>query len=313
MEAFAKLLRSHRAALRDAAVDGAARLGVFSALEASPADAHLLARRLGVVDARRLRTLLEVLSFEGLLRREGDRFVYLAPRPPAQKWTASGSGAWGRIDEILRSDEPDCDVVEAIDREGLRRYQEAMAVSATEPARELTELLLARAGAGKLLDIGGGVGTYARAWIAAAPVNRARNVDHQDVLSLAPPDPRIERVPGDALQVPLERGHRIVLLSNVLHHLSPERCRTLLRRATDATAPGGLVVVKELPCEDDRSGPAEAVYFALDLALHTREGDVHPPGALAAWMREAGLEPMEDVSLRTSPECSVLVGRRPDP
>src|SRR5205085_5389206 len=96
-----------------------------------------------------------------------------------------------------------------------------------------------------------------------------------------------------------------VLLANILHLFGEDDCRKLLRKAAAA---GKLVIVKDLLVEPDRSGPAEGVFFALNMALFTAHGDVHDPQALASWMTEAGLREIRRVPLGTS---LVLTGTSP--
>ena len=69
--------------------------------------------------------------------------------------------------------------------------------------------------------------------------------------------------------------------------------------------PGGLLVFKDLD-----SATPQGVLFALNMALFTREGDVHDPDTLRSWMVEAGLDEPRRLRLQTSPESLVLVGRK---
>jgi hypothetical protein len=81
----------------------------------------------------------------------------------------------------------------------------------------------------------------------------------------------------------------VALLANVLHLHGPAAGARLVARLAAALDGGGLLVVKDLAIAEDRSGPPAGVLFALNMALYTDEGDVHPPSLIARWMREAGL------------------------
>jgi hypothetical protein len=155
-----------------------------------------------------------------------------------------------------------------------------------------------------LLDLGGGTGAYTAAFLEAHPGEEAILADQLEVLKLA-------RVPGarllelDILNSASFPAAASVLLANVLHLFGEQVCRELLRKAAAA---GRLVIVKDLLVEPDRSGPAEGVFFALNMALFTAEGDVHDPQALASWMSASGLRDVRRVPLGTS---LVLTGTSP--
>jgi hypothetical protein len=70
--------------------------------------------------------------------------------------------------------------------------------------------------------------------------------------------------------------------------------------------PGGTIVIKDL-----RSDTEEGVLFALNMALFTEEGDVHPPELLEKWVREAGFADLRRVPLRTSQKSLVLAATKP--
>jgi hypothetical protein len=70
-------------------------------------------------------------------------------------------------------------------------------------------------------------------------------------------------------------------------------------------------VVKDLAIEDDRGGPWPSLLFALNMALYTDGGDVHPTPAILGWLAAAGLEAAVAPPLAASPGHVVVIGRRP--
>src|SRR5262249_2132485 len=108
--------------------------------------------------------------------------------------------------------------------EGAReRFHRHLDQAGEVPARELAELLAPRfALGGALLDAGGGCGTYSAALLDAAPAAHALLAERDEVLPLArrrlqPYGERVSFCGGDLLEAELGQGHRVALLSNVLH------------------------------------------------------------------------------------------------
>jgi hypothetical protein len=259
-----------------AAFRAAEELGLFRALPCPDED---LAAKLGV-RPRRLRALVEVLRLEGLLRPD-------APRPAVPV----PDEGWGRLSEVIRADRPLDAGAHA------ESFQAHLEQAGEGPARAIAARLIEWARPPTLLDLGGGRGTYARAFVERG--GSAVVVDRPEVVARARPAKGLEFVAGDVFDAgPAEFG--AVLLCNVLHLYGPEDCARLSARAARA---GRLVVVKDL----DRRGPA-GIHFALNMALYTEAGDVHGAAEIAGWLRLAGLE---DVRLEPLGDDLMALGRRP--
>ncbi len=307
MDVFDGVLREHHGFLRDAAVHAATDLGVFDGLAAGPLAADGLATRLGVASGRLVR-LLDVMALEGLLaRRPGASSFALSdppPRPPAPP-----PAGFGLLAEVIRRDRPLPPPPPG--SEPWRRYHEHLLEAGAPAAEELAGGLLA--GRRRLLDAGGGLGAYTRAFLAAEPEASALLLDDEAAAAAAREElaafgPRATCRAGDLLEVPLPTDRDAVLLANVLHLHPPDVCARLVRRAAAALAPGGLLVVKDVLVEGDRTGPPLGVWFALNLALYADGGDVHAPDAIAAWLDAAGLEDVCTGHLESSPDAIVALG-----
>jgi hypothetical protein len=307
MDVFGLTAGEHSAYLRDAALHAARELKLASAL---PATAEEAARRLNLRGALRLRRLLDALALFGLARRAGEVFHAMFHEAEAVA-PAVPEGGWGRLAQVIRTDIPlpEPGVGGEGDEDALRRFHSYLLAAGAGPARELWAGLLPASG--PLLDLGGGAGAYTAAFLGAHPGERATLADTPGVLALARV-PEAEILPLDLLNIPsYPGGQGTVLLANVLHLFDRDDCRRILEKAVRALRPGGLLVVKDLLVQPDRSGPAEGVLFALNMALFTARGDVHDPPTLAAWLLEAGLGTPRLLALRTSPGSLVLHGPKP--
>jgi hypothetical protein len=198
----------------------------------------------------------------------------IPPRPP----TPSSSG-WGLLTQVIRDAQPLAGGADA-------PFHAHLASVGAGPARTLAQTLAGRLPArARILDAGGGTGTYARALLDELPEATALLVDRPEVLALAAAHPRLTLHAADLL-APWQAPDKfdVILLVNVLHLLGADDCRTLLADLAGRLAPHGCLVVKDLDART-RTG----TLFSLNMALFTERGRVHDAGAIAGWLADAGL------------------------
>ena len=198
-----------------------------------------------------------------------------APLPP---------GGWGELASVIRCDRP-------LDTSGLiARFHGHLAKVGHEDARLVaTRVAMLPEAAGGLVDLGAGAGVYAEAFLAARPAGKATLVDRAEVLALAPPRARQQLVARDLFDVAPDAElphHGVALLANVVHLYDAADGARLVARAASLA---DVVVVKDVWIEPDRRGPLRALLFALNMALYTDGGGVHPTADLVAWLAAAGL------------------------
>lgn len=295
MDVFSEVMGGARGYLRDAATAAAQELGIFAAL---PCPAALLPDRLRV-RPRRLAALVRVLLLEGVLIESGDALRPGSVPPPR----SLPRGGWGSLAEVVRSDHPLAgDGIRGTAGEDLRRFHEHLRTAGASAAREVAERLGPR---GPLLDLGGGAGAYAGAFLAAHPGESATVVDRPAVLELAREAvPAAGRVALDLLgDGSWPAGARIALFANVLHLYGPGDAARLIARAARAVLPGGTVAVKDF----EPSSPA-GILFSLNMALFTEAGEVHEPALLRSFLLEAGVREVRVDRLRCAPEALLVHG-----
>jgi SAM-dependent methyltransferase len=146
-----------------------------------------------------------------------------------------------------------------------------------------------------VLELGSGPGTYAAALLEAYPNMRVTLCDVPEVLDLARAclegsagGLRGAFLAGDFLSVKLGAGYDLVLISNVLHTLSPDECRSALRRSFEALSPGGAIMIRDFLLDADRSGPLFSLLFSLHISLHTFAGRTYAVDEMAVWCEVAG-------------------------
>jgi 2-polyprenyl-3-methyl-5-hydroxy-6-metoxy-1,4-benzoquinol methylase len=147
-----------------------------------------------------------------------------------------------------------------------------------------------------ILDVGGGSGAFATAFVRAAKNVRATVFDLPDVIVLTRKyiggeglEGRISTVSGDYLTDELPMGYDLIFLSAIVHSNSPDENRVLMRKCAGALNSGGRVVVQDFVMSDDRIEPATGAFFALNMLVGTKAGDTFTESEIRSWMEEAGL------------------------
>jgi len=104
-----------------------------------------------------------------------------------------------------------------------------------------------------LADIGGGPGTYSMLMLQRYPDLRARIMDLAPILEVTRTfvassgvADRIEMVPCDAAADDLGNIFDAALVSGLLHRMTAETSRSILRKVYAGMAPGGQIAVNDL-------------------------------------------------------------------
>lgn len=314
---------------RTSALHAGVRLDVFTPLAADgPMTAPDLAARLGC-DARALAMLLGALTAMGLLVKSGPTF---APADVAKRHLvrdAPGSvcaairhhqrlmASWARLPEAVRTGRSVRHQVFLDDDPGEREdFLMAMFDLASAIAPGLAHGL-DLSGRRRLLDLGGGPGTYAVQFCLANPALRATIFDLAGSAPFAASISRrfgvADRVAfqaGDYLRDPVPGGFDVVWLSQILHAEAPDGCRTILAKAAAALEPGGSLFVHDFLLDDSLDGPEFATLFSLNMLLGTPGGQAYAVGQVRDMLVGAGLERVELLAFRGPNDSRILHGRK---
>ncbi len=269
-----------------------------------------LARELKVSE-RGLAILCRNLAMAGVLQKKGDLYknsrlaaTALNANHPAYRgsyldliknhWTD-----WLRLPESVRSGLPiDHDVPDGPDYR--RQFTWAMHHRTLETAPAIATQVNLRQ-ARTLLDLGGGPGTYAMAFLAKNPRLRATVCDREAALEVAKEiaathraGRRLSYLPLDFTTTPIPGVYDVIWLSNVLHIYSPEDNLAIFRRALAALTPGGRFILQDAFLHD-REGlyPAEASLFAVSMLLFTEGGNTYSVAETTKWLKDAGFGPVK--------------------
>ncbi|MGI6099012.1 MAG: methyltransferase domain-containing protein [Lentisphaerae bacterium] len=284
--------------------------GLFGQLAKTPdATAAAIAAALQL-DPHGTRLLLDGCVALGLIEKNGDTYrntpaaaATLVPGAAhdltrAIRYNQDVYGAWGQLAKRVRTGCP----VEAPsihlgeDTERTRRFVHAMHGRALGIGRAVVPLLELE-GARRLLDVGGGPGTYAMLMARAHEGLHATVLDlpgivavAHELIAAANMEQRVATLPGDYHTTPFDGPWDAITFFGVLHQEPPDTIACLMRSAYAALAPGGRIFVLDLMTDDTHAHPPFAALFALNMSLSTEHGWVFSEGEMAGWLTAAGFE-----------------------
>lgn len=304
----------------------AVRLDVFTPLAATASTADDLADSLRL-DRDATRRLLGALAALGLLAREGDRWTttpfsacHLARTSPGYLGHIIGHHhqlveGWSRLHEAVATGAPVRERSSHIEDEQAREsfllgmYELAMLAGPRVAAA------VDMGGRRRLLDLGGGPGTYAvhfclrnpglSAVVCDLPTTRAFAERTIAAHGLAG---RITFAAADYNDEPLPGGFDAAWLSHVLHGEDPDGAAALLRKAAAALEPGGLLLVQEFILDDDHLGPLHPALFSLNMLVGTPGGRAYSGAELARMMTAAGARDVRRLPLELPNGAGILAG-----
>jgi hypothetical protein len=148
-----------------------------------------------------------------------------------------------------------------------------------------------------LLDVAGGTGIYAIAWLQKHPGLRAIVWDRPEVLKVAAEQAaahgvadRLRCVAGDMFTDPVPAGCDVMLLSNVLHDWDVPECRGLLQRLAAALPADGRLLIHDVFLDDTLDGPLPIALYSAALFTLT-EGRAYSASEYRSWLVDVGLRP----------------------
>jgi SAM-dependent methyltransferase len=311
---------------KSCALQAAVKLDLFSRLSGGPHSAEEIARRLEG-SPRGVAYLLNALCAMGLAVKDADRYEATAP---ARRFLAPDSNeyighilmhhhhllpSWGRLDEAVLSGRP----VRDRSSTGSDKWRESFLMGMFNMAMATAPRLvpaLDLTGRRRLLDFGGGPGTYAIHFCRANPQLKAVVFDLPTTRVFAEKTiarfhlaERIGFVAGDYHTDAIEGPFDVAWLSHILHAEGPEACLQIVRKAAAALEPGGLLAIHEFILNDSGDGPLFPALFALNMLLGTTAGRAYSEGELAAMLKAAGARSCERLPVRTPNDSGIIVGR----
>lgn len=223
---------------------------------------------------------------------------------------------WGGLDEAIGADQS-YEFDRGDEEQFSESFTEAMEARAYFAKDELVGVIGDRLDGGRLLDLGGGSGVFARALLNHD--RRATGVvaDRPEPLAVADRYIRDSNL-ADRLETreldlfeddEYGTDFDMVLVSAILHIFGPDDARLILNRVYSALAPDGIVVVRDYVVDDEDSNSLDALLFNMLMYLVTEQGQTYTHNQLRSMLKEAGFSSLERIPLNQSTD-DLLVGQK---
>ena len=282
------------------------RLRIFDHLAAPGKTAPQLSRTLQT-DTRATELLLNSLVAVGLLVKSKDTYTNTAI---ASRYLVSGKPGyqgdilrhystlwdnWSGLDAVLKTGKPN----------RTARNHEAFILGMHNLALLKVKNVLAALdlrGVKRVLDLGGGPGTYAMAF--ARQGKEAVIMDFPETLKIAKRliakeglGKKISLLPGDFTSDAIGSDYDLVLISQIFHAYDMQTCISMLKKCHQALKRGGKVVVQEIFLDETHTAPPWGALFAINMLVNTPGGRTYTPKEMTGWMNKAGFRDMKTTFL----------------
>lgn len=286
----------------------AADLDLFSKLAKGPISVESLCSTEGW-SPRALRILLDALSALGLVARS-TAGSYTIDERIASLLTKEGNGSilpmivhrarmwesWSELtDRVVKGETgPPSFVKRSRSLDEMEAFIGAMHVVGKKLAYSTAESV-DLAPFTRLLDIGGGSGTYTMAFLKRAPHMTATLFDRPEVVEMArrrlAADGFLDRVQlaaGDYNTDEMPPDHDLALLSAIIHINGRDGNRDLMARVFRSLKPGGMILIRDYVMDETRTFPPEGALFAVNMLVATTNGNSYTFSEIREDLKVAG-------------------------
>ncbi len=326
------LLETSGAYWQGCTLQAAVRLGIFTAL----ADRALSADKVADVlrsDPRATGLMLDALAAMDLIVKEENLYrnseaaqnllVLASPRYMGHIILHHHHilDGWAQLDQAVKTGGPieRRPYGEEIERESFLMGMFNMAMGNGPQIAAQIDL----SGRSRLLDLGGGPGTYAIHFCLANPELEAVIFDRPTTEPFARKTAkkfgmtdRIDFIGGDFTVDNIAGGpYDVAWLSHILHSNSTEQCQKIINKTVAAMQPGGMIIVHDFILDNSKDGPQFPALFSLNMLLANTDGRSYSEKEIAGMLSEGGVESITRHSFKAANDSSIIYGikcRNPD-
>lgn len=323
-----QILKTSGAYWATCALHGAVALDLFTRLGDHRLDGQALAEQIKA-PADAVSRLLDAVTAMGLLTKDAEGYVNTEA---SRAYLCADSdhyigyiirhhhhlvGSWARLPEAVLTGKP----IRLPVREKGKEQREAFLMGMFNLATQLAPRLVPvvdLSGYKKLLDLGGGPGTYAIHFCRRYPDLAATVMDlptsqpfAEKTIRKMGMHERVAFVPGDYLQDEIPGSYDAVWMSHILHGESMKDCLGIIEKAYHCLNPGGVAVIHEFILVDTLDGPLFPALFSLNMLLGTDGGRAYSQSQLAGMLETAGFVDIQRLDFAGPNDSGLIRGIKP--
>ncbi len=311
---------------RSRVVHVALETGVFEVIGKGVLGAEEIARKMKL-DIRGSTLFLNALVSLGLLEKRNHQFknkpeVLEVCLPGKEKFVGdivklqnSGWLAWQNLGQVIRTGKPfDLPPFLENSRSAVSDFIFAMHNTAVGHAEELSGKVSLRRKT-RLLDLGGGSGAFTAYFLKANPKLQGTIFDlpgtlrvTRKILARYRLGKRVAFQAGDFLKDPIRGNYDVVFLSHIIHGLSEEDNKKLVKKISGVLEKGGELLIQDFFLNENHAGPEFPALFSLNMLIHTPGGRCYSFSEAGRWMKRAGFSKVTELPFRFPRSIRILKG-----
>ena len=280
-------------------------------------------------DSRALVMLLNALASLGLVEKK-DRLY--GATPFAAEYLSRTSPAylghiimhhhflmksWADLDEAVKTGEQ---IRKRVSHEADEVERESFLMGMFNLAMQLAPKVVSSidlTGRKRLLDLGGGPGTYAIHFCLHNPELSAVVYDLPSTRGFAEKtiarfgvEKRVTFFAGDFDSDQIEGSYDVAWLSHILHGEGPKGCAAMIGKTLSALEPGGLIMIQEFILDEDMTRPVFPALFSLNMLLGTEDGQAYSQSDIINMLAAAGATDIRRLSLEVPNGAGIITARK---
>jgi SAM-dependent methyltransferase len=303
------------------------KLDLFTLVGDGVMKADQVVRR-AAADARGIKLLLNALCAMGLMTKTDDGYANTgAARQFLNRNSKSYIGhmilhhhylvaPWSKMDTVVKTGRPVCRRGGADEDENKRREAFLMGmynIASQQAPQIASEIDLHNRK--RVLDLGGGPGTYAIQFCQRNPELTAVVYDLPTTRPYAEKTvaqhgliDRIRFISGNYITEDIPGCYDVVWLSHILHSEGPDTCAKILSKAVNALESGGMILIHDFFLWDTMDGPLFPALFALNMLQATPEGRTYSEGRIKQMLQNAGVSDIQRLAYVGPTDSGIIIG-----
>ena len=222
--------------------------------------------------------------------------------------------SWSRLDQAVASGNPVRK--EAVTGDETRRESFLMgmfniAINIAPGVAERIDL----SGKRRLIDLGGGPGTYAIHFCLRNPELKATVHDLPTTRPFAEKTikkfnvaDRIKFMDCDYLTEEIQGRFDVAWISHILHAEGPDTCRNIITKTVGALDPGGMIIIHDFLLENSMDGPLFPALFSLNMLLGTESGQSYSEKQIMDMLKDSGVKDIRRIRFKGPNDSGIISG-----